>query len=42
MRILAAVVLRGAMEDLEERRMDRDDALGAMTGAGSGESGTGR
>ena len=44
MRILAAVVLHGVREDMEDRhdRMEADDIWGAATGAGSGESGIGR
>jgi len=44
MRILAAVVLRDAREGMAFRhmQMEDEDAWGAMTGPGSGESGFGR
>jgi hypothetical protein len=44
MRILAAVVLHGVREDMEDRqdRREAEDLWGAAVGAGSGESGIGR
>ena len=44
MRVLAAVVLRGVREDMEDRqdRMEPEDIWGAAVGSSSGEGGLGR